>query len=91
VDLRLAGRTALVTGASAGIGRGIALALAAEGVRLAITARRIDRLEALTEEIVAAGGGKPLAIGLDMLAVWKEIVVRAGIKADWLGRTLGAA
>ncbi len=37
MDLQLRGKTALVTGASAGIGRGIALALAAEGVRLAVT------------------------------------------------------
>jgi 3-oxoacyl-[acyl-carrier protein] reductase len=50
MDLELAGRTALVTGASAGIGRGIAKALAAEGVRLAVTARRRDRLEELARE-----------------------------------------
>jgi len=50
MDLELAGRTALVTGASAGIGRGIVLALAAEGVRLAVMARRRDRLEALEKE-----------------------------------------
>jgi 3-oxoacyl-[acyl-carrier protein] reductase len=50
MDLELRGRTALVTGASAGIGRGIALALAAEGVKLAVTARRRDRLEALVKE-----------------------------------------
>jgi 3-oxoacyl-[acyl-carrier protein] reductase len=47
MDLGLSGKTALVTGASAGIGRGIALALAAEGARLAVTARRRERLEAL--------------------------------------------
>jgi 3-oxoacyl-[acyl-carrier protein] reductase len=50
MDLGLAGKTALVTGASAGIGRGIALALAAEGVRLAVTARRGERLRALEKE-----------------------------------------
>ncbi|HET9735857.1 MAG TPA: SDR family NAD(P)-dependent oxidoreductase, partial [Burkholderiales bacterium] len=50
MDLELAGRTALVTGASAGIGRSIALALAAEGARLAVTARRGDRLRALEKE-----------------------------------------
>jgi len=50
MDLELSGRTALVTGASAGIGRGIAKALAAEGVRLAVTARRRDRLEELARE-----------------------------------------
>ena len=50
MDLGLSGKTALVTGASAGIGRGIALALAAEGVRLAVMARRRERLEALEKE-----------------------------------------
>lgn len=50
MDLGLAGKTALVTGASAGIGRGIALALAAEGARLAVTARRRERLQALEQE-----------------------------------------
>ena len=45
MDLQLAGKTALVTGASIGIGRGIALALAREGVQLAIVgaARRSAR------------------------------------------------
>jgi 3-oxoacyl-[acyl-carrier protein] reductase len=50
MDLGLSGKTALVTGASAGIGRGIALALATEGVRLAVTARRRERLQALERE-----------------------------------------
>lgn len=66
MDLQLDGRTALVTGASAGIGRGIALALAAEGVRLAITARRMDKLQETAEAIVAAGGTKPVMIEQDM-------------------------
>jgi 3-oxoacyl-[acyl-carrier protein] reductase len=68
MDLRLNGKTALVTGASVGIGHGIALALAAEGVRLALTARRIDKLQELAEKIVAAGGHKPLLIAQDMMA-----------------------
>jgi 3-oxoacyl-[acyl-carrier protein] reductase len=50
VDLELAGRTALVTGASIGIGRGIAAALAGEGVKLAVVARRRNLLEQLRDE-----------------------------------------
>ena len=60
MDMQLKDRTALVTGASVGIGRGIALALAAEGVRLAVTARRADKLEELAGAIVAAGGAAPV-------------------------------
>ncbi len=68
MDMQLTGKTALVTGASVGIGRGIALALAAEGVRLAVTARRADKLEELAGAIVAAGGVKPALIEQDMYA-----------------------
>ena len=62
MDLQLKDKTALVTGASVGIGRGIALALAAEGVKLAITARRVEKLEELAAEIEAAGGARPVLI-----------------------------
>jgi len=68
MDLQLQGRTALVTGASVGIGRGIAHALAAEGVRLALTARRMDKLQEVAAEIVAAGGTEPVLFEQDMLA-----------------------
>ncbi|HEU5294283.1 MAG TPA: SDR family oxidoreductase [Burkholderiaceae bacterium] len=68
MDLQLTGKTALVTGASVGIGRGIARALAAEGVRVALTARRVDKLRELADEIAAAGGPQPLCIEQDMLA-----------------------
>jgi len=68
MDMQLQGKTALITGASMGIGRGIALALATEGVRLALTARRLDKLQELSAAIVATGGTPPLLISRDMYA-----------------------
>lgn len=68
MDLQLKDKTALVTGASVGIGRGIALALAAEGVRLAITARRMDKLREVADELVAQGAPAPVLIEQDMYA-----------------------
>jgi 3-oxoacyl-[acyl-carrier protein] reductase len=67
MDLQISGKTALVTGASAGIGRGIAIALGSERVRLAITARRMDRLEEVGREIVARGGHPPVVIEADFM------------------------
>ena len=54
--LPLAGKTALVTGASQGIGRAIALALAAQGARVALAARNADKLAGVAAEIAALGG-----------------------------------
>ena len=68
MDLQLKGKTALVTGASMGIGRAIAKGLAREGVRVCITARRAELLDELSKEIVAAGGEKPHIVLQDMMA-----------------------
>lgn len=58
----LAGEVALVTGASSGLGHHLAALLAAAGARVALAARRLDRLEELAQEIKAEGGqALPLA------------------------------
>jgi 3-oxoacyl-[acyl-carrier protein] reductase len=49
-------RIALVTGASQGIGRACALKLAADGAQVALAARTVEKLQAVAEEIRAAGG-----------------------------------
>jgi 3-oxoacyl-[acyl-carrier protein] reductase len=67
MDLQLDNKTALVTGASSGIGRAIAKGLAAEGVQLTIVARRIELLDTLSTEIVRAGGVLPHVIEIDLM------------------------
>jgi NADP-dependent 3-hydroxy acid dehydrogenase YdfG len=62
---KLVGKVALVTGASSGIGEATALALAAEGARVAIAARRRQRLNDLADRI-RQGGGEVLAIETDV-------------------------
>jgi 3-oxoacyl-[acyl-carrier protein] reductase len=66
MDLRLEGRTALVTGASKGIGKAIAQDLAAEGVDLVLLARTSDRLMAAADEIRSSANVKVLAIPTDI-------------------------
>ena len=66
MDLKLKGKTALVTGGSEGIGKGIARALAQEGVDVAICARRMAPLEATANEIAKQTGRKIVAIPADL-------------------------
>ncbi|WP_166207640.1 SDR family NAD(P)-dependent oxidoreductase [Cognatiluteimonas telluris] len=63
---RLDGRIALVTGASSGIGEATAIALAQAGARVAIAARRVDRLQALAERLRSLGA-EPLVLEADLL------------------------
>jgi short-subunit dehydrogenase len=60
------GRRVLVTGASSGVGRALALALAQKGARLVITARRDELLERLADEIEGAGAARPLVLAADL-------------------------
>jgi hypothetical protein len=62
----VAERVTLITGASAGIGADLARVFAQRGHRVALTARRADRLTALTDEITAAGGRTPILIPCDL-------------------------
>jgi 3-oxoacyl-[acyl-carrier protein] reductase len=66
MDLQLSGRSALVTGASQGIGKAVARLLAREGVRVVMAARRIELLEAHAQRIVEEGGLKPEILGADL-------------------------
>ena len=79
MDLQLEGRTALVTGASAGIGRAIAMGLAREGVRLAVTGRRREKLDALGDEIAAAGGTRPVVVTHDAMDEGYVDAIAAGV------------
>ena len=74
MDLNLKGRSALVTGASRGIGLAIAKALAAEGVALTLVARDPDRLSTVCKEL----GAKPLAFDLSIAENIGKVVDACG-------------
>ena len=59
-------RVTLITGASAGIGTELARVFASNGHRVALVARRADRLTKLADEIVARGGAAPIVIPCDL-------------------------
>jgi NADP-dependent 3-hydroxy acid dehydrogenase YdfG len=83
VSTPLTGRVAVVTGASSGIGEATAKRLAASGAKVAVLARRADRLEKLVNEIEQAGG-TALALAVD---VTDATAVRAA--ADRVAAELG--
>ena len=68
MDLQIEGMVALVTGASVGIGTGIVKALAEEGCKLIITARRDGLLNGLADEVETAGHERPLVVKQDLTA-----------------------
>ena len=75
----LTGQTALVTGASSGLGLRFAKVLAAAGAKVALAARRVDRLEALAQEIRADGGQ---AVAIEMDATDADQLIAAVEKAE---------
>lgn len=85
----LAGKTFVVTGASSGVGRGTALALASAGANVAIAARRTDALEELAQEMRDLGG-MPLVVTTDvsdvaqMQALAEHTLERFGVIDGWV-------
>jgi 3-oxoacyl-[acyl-carrier protein] reductase len=83
MDLGIAGRKAIVGGASAGLGKGCAMALAREGVEVTIVARTAANIEAAAEEIRAATGSRVTAVAADITTdEGRAAVLRACPKPD---------
>jgi len=80
--LPLAGRVAVVTGASSGLGEAAAELLAARGAKVAVLARRADRLAALTGRI-EANGGTALAVPVDVTDAEAVQAAAARIEAEF--------
>ncbi len=75
---KLTGKVALITGASSGIGEATAMALAAEGAAVAVSARREDRLQDLVKRITDSGGkAYPIAADVSEETQANEIVQKA--------------
>jgi NAD(P)-dependent dehydrogenase (short-subunit alcohol dehydrogenase family) len=91
MDLKLKGKTALITGASMGIGEHIAETLAAEGVHLHLTARSADKLEALKARIAETSDVSVTLQPLDLAAEGAPNKLAQAIgKADILVNNAGA-
>lgn len=85
MDLGLEGRVAAVAAASAGLGKAVAAALAAEGARVALCSRVLDRASAAADEIAAATGADTLAIQADV-ALPEDAARFVAETAAWGGR-----
>ncbi len=87
-------RVTLITGASAGIGAELARLFAAKGHRVALTARRADRLNQLAGEIVAAGGAQPIVVACDLEQAdagetIQAALAAAGVELEYLVNNAG--
>ncbi|MBR1269513.1 SDR family oxidoreductase [Bradyrhizobium sp. AUGA SZCCT0222] len=87
-------RVALITGASAGIGTELARVFASRGHRVALVARRADRLTALAAEITAAGGAAPIVIPCDLTQTGAtdqiaDALTAAGVEVEYVVNNAG--
>ena len=87
-------RVTLITGASAGIGAELARVFAARGHRVALVARRTDRLDSLAGESTAAGGAAPIVISCDLTQPDSgdriaEALTAAGVEVDYVVNNAG--
>lgn len=82
--MKLAGKSALVTGAASGIGKEIALTYAREGARVAIADLRLEAAEGAAEQIRAAGG-QALGIAMDVTNEQQVDAGVAAVAAEWDG------
>lgn len=83
VSFDLSGRTALVTGASSGLGHHFALTLARAGAKVAVAARRIDKLQALAAQIESEAG-QALPVAMDVTEA-ESVSAGFAAAADKLG------
>ncbi|MEH2612437.1 SDR family NAD(P)-dependent oxidoreductase [Bradyrhizobium sp. AZCC 1693] len=87
-------RVTLITGASAGIGTELARVFASHGHRVALVARRADRLEALASEIKTAGGAAPIVIPCDLAQPdcgdrIAEALTASGVEVEYIVNNAG--
>lgn len=81
--MKLSGRVVFITGASAGIGEACAFAFAAEGARLLLVARRVEKLEAMRTKLMAEGAADVHTIGLDVRGNAAVEGAVASLPAEW--------
>jgi len=81
--MKLTGKTVFITGASAGIGAATTMAFAAEGARLLLAARRVEKLEAVAAEALVRGAAAVHSMSLDVRDQAVVAATIASLPAEW--------